>query len=289
MPRGARLSDIGGSERIVNRPSSIVYDPANPAIFWVSGIYGGPGIYKTLDGGKTFTRLGDITHNDYVSVDFSDPERRTLLAGGHEQGQTVYRSRDGGLTWKNAGRALPAGSGHSTHPLVLSALDHLVNTGGELRGIYRSGDGGDSWQRVSSHAPPGPPLLTASGAIYWAAPGRLLRSTDLGVTWTAIPVPGLRPVRPVELPGWAAGGGWSLDAHRDTRRRRELGRSRGGASLSARRRDLLAAAPGLLHLARRLHGIRSRERGHEARFRPDQYASVTVKSAGVNRRTDPAA
>jgi photosystem II stability/assembly factor-like uncharacterized protein len=197
----ARLSDIGRSERILNRPSAIVYDPANPAIFWESGIYGGPGIYKTTDGGKTFTRLGTITHNDHVSVDFSDPERRTLLASGHEQAQTVYRSSDGGLTWKNVGRALPAGSGHSTHPLALNALDYLVNAAGELKGIYRSADGGESWQRVSSHAAAGPPLLSTSGVIYWAAPDRLLRSTDRGVTWASISVPGVRAIRPVELPG----------------------------------------------------------------------------------------
>jgi photosystem II stability/assembly factor-like uncharacterized protein len=196
----SRLADVGKSERISNRPSSIVYDPANPAIFWESGTYG-PGVYKTTDGGKTFTHLGDVLHNDYLSVDFSDPGRRTLLAGGHEQSQTVHRSLDGGLTWKNVGQALPAKSGFSTHPLVLSATNYLVNVAGQSGGIFRSEDGGDSWRRVSAVAPAGPPLLTSTGAIYWAAPDRVLRSSDQGATWTALPLPGLRSTGLIELPG----------------------------------------------------------------------------------------
>lgn len=197
----ARLSSITQSQRIANRPSSIVFDPANPLIFWESGIYGGPGIYKTVDGGNTFNRLGDITHNDFVSVDFSDPQRRTLLAGGHEQHQMVYRSLDGGETWKNVGRSLPPGSGHSTHPLVLSAAEYLVNAGGDLPGIYRSTDGGDSWARLTSYAVPDAPLVTASGVLYWAGVERLFRSTDRGATWIALAVPGLAPISPIELPG----------------------------------------------------------------------------------------
>jgi photosystem II stability/assembly factor-like uncharacterized protein len=201
----SRLSDVEESDRITNRPSWVVYDPANPAIYWESGTYNGPGIYKTTNGGKTFERLGNLTHNDYISIDFTDPERHVLLAGGHEQGQTIYASFDGGKTWRNIGRSLPTGSGASTHPFALDSRTFLVNVatpmGSPLVGIYRSKDGGETWDRVSTQGPPGPLLRTAGGALFWATDGRLMRSTNLGATWAAINIDGLRPTRPVELPG----------------------------------------------------------------------------------------
>ena len=190
-----------GSERVTHRPSSIVYDPQNPAIFWVSGIYGALGVYQTRDGGQTFQHLGTVTHNDSVSVDFTDPERRLLLAGSHERGQTVNRSSDGGKTWEEIGATLPPNSGHSTHPFVIDAATLLVNTFGpnEAGGIYRSTDGGLSWQRVSTYGPSSGLLRASSGVLYWTAGGRLLRSTNVGLTWTAVGS-NLLSLRPLELP-----------------------------------------------------------------------------------------
>ena len=101
----------GGSATLTNRPSSIIYDPVRPDVFWVSGIYNSNGVYRTDNDGSSLRSLGSVRHNDSLSVDFTDTERRTLLAGGHEQGQMVYHSKDGGRTWKNVGANLPAGTG----------------------------------------------------------------------------------------------------------------------------------------------------------------------------------
>jgi photosystem II stability/assembly factor-like uncharacterized protein len=192
----SRLSEITSTGRIVNRPSRIVYDPIDPTTFWESGIYEGGGIYVTTDSGKTFRQLGDIRHNDYVSVDFSDPRRRTLVAGGHEQSQTVYLSSDAGSTWTNVGKGIPANAGTTTHPLVIDANVFLVNT---PTGIFRTQDAGQTWRRVTAVAAPGPPLRTANGAIVWAANGGIVKSTDLGLTWTPLGQT-LRPIQVVELP-----------------------------------------------------------------------------------------
>src|SRR4051812_24204958 len=183
------LGQGANSDAIVNRPSRILYDPANTNTFWESGIYNSFGIYKTTDNGQTFKHLGDAHHNDYVSVDFSDPQRRTLLAGGHEQSRTVLKSTDGGANWTNIGKALPEGSKFSSNPLLLDELTYLVNASGWGKGtggVYRTTDGGAKWTQVSTLEANGSPFVASDGSIYWLLmyDRGLIRSTNRGETWT---------------------------------------------------------------------------------------------------------
>jgi photosystem II stability/assembly factor-like uncharacterized protein len=137
-----------------------------------------------------------------VSVDFTDPNRQTLLAGGHEQSQTIYRSTNGGQSWTNVGVNLPANTKFSTIPLVINSQTHLVNAQGYadgIAGIFRTTNGGTSWQQVSPLGPPVAPLVTASGVIYWPFGGGLLKSTNAGLSWTQVGS-NLHDITPVELP-----------------------------------------------------------------------------------------
>jgi photosystem II stability/assembly factor-like uncharacterized protein len=200
------LGQGAGSDSIVNRPSHILYDPANPNVFWESGIYNSSGVYRTSDDGRSFQHLGSAKHNDYVSVDLSDPQRRTLLAGGHEQSRTVWKSVDAGQTWTNIGLSLPEGTKHSTHPLLLDASTYLVNASGWGRGtggVFRTTTGGATWAQVSALEANGTPLRAGDGSIYWllASDRGLIRSADQGATWTQVCGGGtIKGSRIIELP-----------------------------------------------------------------------------------------
>jgi photosystem II stability/assembly factor-like uncharacterized protein len=196
------LGGGAGSDVITNRPSWIVYDPVNAGTFWESGIYNSGGVYKTTDAGNTFRRLGSISHNDYMSVDLTDPMRQTLLAGGHEQARTIYKSTNGGTSWTNVGTNMPAGAEFTTQPIAIDAQTYVVNShgwGSGTAGIYRTTNGGTSWQQVSTAGPNGPPLITSNGTIYWNNGGSLVKSTNQGQTWTSVGS-GLHAVTPIQLP-----------------------------------------------------------------------------------------
>jgi hypothetical protein len=204
---GATWSAFGtaaGSAKITNRPTALVFDPANTSRFWESGIYNGGGVYMTQDDGVTFAQLGMVMHSDLVSVDLSDPAHKTLLAGGHEQTRTLNRSTDGGMTWTNVGAGLPDMT-NCTLPLVLDANTFLVGCGGYGGGpvgVLRSEDGGATWTRVSTAGGGAPPLVASDGTIYWSTPGGgMVRSDDHGKTFTVTIGGGtISGARPAELP-----------------------------------------------------------------------------------------
>jgi len=180
-----------GSATITNRISALVYDPKDPNIFWESGIYNDGGIYKTTDSGVTFQQLGSITHSDSVSIDFGDPERKTLLAGSHETSATLHLSVDSGATWVNIAAGLPQGHCTATH--VVDARTYLVGCNSGT--IQRSIDGGANWA-----AAPGSmggvfqPLLASDQTIYWpGSSGGVSKSTDGGETFSSVASSAIAP------------------------------------------------------------------------------------------------
>ena len=209
-----------GSAVIINRPSSIVYDPDHPSTWWESGIYNGAGVYRTDDDGATFIQLGSAAHLDLVSVDLSDPARRTLLAGGHESGQKLLQSLDGGNTWVDLGPHLPATAGDTAWPLVQDAQTYLVGSNnGTSSGVFRSIDGGTNWTMVYKGAVRARPLVGSDLSLYWILDrdAGMIRSTDHGANWTAVAGPGTLSTTSgpslVELPDGrlaAPGGGFVL-------------------------------------------------------------------------------
>ena len=131
-------------------------------------------------------------------MDPGDPQ--TLFAGTRPA--AIYRSRDGGATWKRLDVAIATECSIGT-PFVTRVLvdpaDRTVWAGVEIDGVFRSRDGGDTWTKVvhglhdldvhdMALAPTTPPR------VYTSTNGELFWSDDRGETWTPIGVKTLWPL-----------------------------------------------------------------------------------------------
>ncbi len=169
---GLKSSAHIGRIAIDPRNSSIVYVAAQGPL-WSGG--GERGVYKTTDGGATWTRIltgdNDWTGANEVHVDPRNSDvvyavlwqrfRRQwgFIDGG--PGSGIHKSVDGGKTWKKLSTGLPTeelgkiGLAVSpADPATIYAIVEAANRGG---GIFRSTDAGSSWRRMSQYTA-GPPF-----------------------------------------------------------------------------------------------------------------------------------
>ncbi len=192
--RGAtwrRMGQPGKTPPNAGEAVQIVFDPKDPNTMWASGMYNF-GVWKTADGGKTFTHLSNNNHVDGFAVDFTDPERKTQLMGLHEQEHSLHESTDGGATWTKIGDKIPEGTAFSTNPIILDAKTWIINSSGykkgEEWGIFRTVDGGQTWTNVSKEGASGSPTITSKGTIFWYVlwDQQIIKSDDQGKTWQRV-------------------------------------------------------------------------------------------------------
>ncbi len=208
---GQNWSAMGVSAKsatIINRASSILYDPTDTQTFWETGIYNGGGVYITTDDGVTFSPVGDIMHDDYLSVDFADSKRRTMIASGHEADHLLHLSTNGGDTWTDISAHEPDGAGACSFPLLIDPKTFLLGcrSYGGASGIYRSTNAGLKWDQVSTAGGAAAPLLTTDNSLYFASDfgAGLVTSDDQGQHWTALGPVGVvdSSVAPIQLPDY---------------------------------------------------------------------------------------
>jgi hypothetical protein len=196
----SKLGTGAGSDDFTAGLAEVIFDPEDSNRWWLAGVrYGSP--FRSDDNGLTLTKLGDFPQNDGIAVDLADPERKTILVGGHEQVQEVRYSSDGGANWSNIGASLPADSNHSSFPYIVDDSTFLVGTAANR--VYRTTDKGASWTKVVDGGGGSDPLKHSDGSLYWAArdTGGVVRSTDDGVTWdTVTPNGTVYGMIPIELP-----------------------------------------------------------------------------------------
>ncbi|PIQ08057.1 MAG: glycosyl hydrolase [Ignavibacteriales bacterium CG18_big_fil_WC_8_21_14_2_50_31_20] len=161
-----------GMIEIDPRNSDIVFVAAEGSV-WGPG--GDRGLYKTINGGKNWKKVLDISENTGVNnviIDSNNPDimyatseqrRRhvhTKIGGGPES--AVYKSTDGGENWRKIMNGLPkvdiGGMGIAVSPVNTDVIYLIVEAADNQSGFYRSTNRGESWSKMSNHS--------ASGQYY---------------------------------------------------------------------------------------------------------------------------
>lgn len=199
--------------------SRIIIHPENPDIVYVAaqGALHGPnderGVYKSIDGGATWERVlfvNSLTGAADLSMDMQFPDVLYVAMWEHQRlpwkvisggdGSGLYKSVDGGKTWKRLENGLPKEMGkmgiavsRANSDKVYALIESDSDKG--LGGLFVSENGGSSWSRVSNdnrlvqrawyyiEVFPDP---NAENTVYvLSAPA--LRSIDGGKTWEVLP------------------------------------------------------------------------------------------------------
>jgi photosystem II stability/assembly factor-like uncharacterized protein len=203
---------------------AVAVAPSNPDVVYVGGgefairgnVSHGDGMWKTTDGGRTWTNIGlnDTRQIAKVRVHPTNPDLVYVAAQGHVWGPNaergLFRSKDGGKSWqKILFRDDSTGAADlvmdPSNPNVLYAgfwqahrKPWMLVSGGKGSGLFKSIDGGDTWTEITKN--PGLPTglwgnigITVSGAnprrvyaLIEADQGGVYRSDDAGATWQRV-------------------------------------------------------------------------------------------------------
>ena len=162
----------------------VAFFQGNPDIIWVgtgeannrNSSGWGDGIYKSTNGGKSFTNMGlKETHQiARIATHPDNPDIVYVAAVGHLWGYSgtrgLFRTMDGGRTWKKLTDGLPVDEktgcteikmDPSDPNILYCAMYHRIRrpwtftSGSDTGGIYKSENGGDTWRKLTKGLPAG--------------------------------------------------------------------------------------------------------------------------------------
>jgi photosystem II stability/assembly factor-like uncharacterized protein len=197
------------------RIADLAVNPANSSEYYVAAASGG--VWKTTNAGITFTPVFDKEGSYSIGCLAIDPVNTNVVWVGSGEnnnqrsvayGDGLYKSEDGGKSWKNVGLKNSQHIGRiaidpsNTDIVYVAAYGPVWSSGGD-RGIYKTIDGGKTWKqvlKVSEHTGFNEVIIDPRfpNIIYAAAHQRqrkvftyigggpetaLYKSTDSGATW----------------------------------------------------------------------------------------------------------
>ncbi|WP_298506991.1 hypothetical protein [uncultured Maribacter sp.] len=203
---------------------AIAIQQSNPSIVWAgtgegnprNSLNGGFGIYKSLDGGKTWKSMGleKTRHIHRIKIDPMNPNTVYVGAIGSPWGEHaergVYKTTDGGKSWKRilfvnnkTGAADLVMDPNNPNKLIAAMWEHkrdpwFFKSGGKGSGLYITNDGGENWKKLSEEdgLPEGnlgrigiaiaPGKTDVIYALIEAKKNALYKSIDGGVKWKKI-------------------------------------------------------------------------------------------------------
>ena len=211
---GIKLREIGPAVTS-GRVADIAVVPGRPAAWYVAVASGG--VWKTINAGTTWTPVFDSEGSYSVGCVTVDPQNPyTIWVGSGENnsqrsvsyGDGVYKSLDGGKSWKNTGLKASEHIGKilvdpkSSDVVYVAAQGPLWAAGGD-RGVYKTTDGGKTWKTsltISENTgasdlwmdPRDSNVLYATsyqrrrhvwGMVHGGPEGAIWKTTDAGATW----------------------------------------------------------------------------------------------------------
>ncbi|MCG6989845.1 MAG: sialidase [Gemmatimonadetes bacterium] len=221
---GARTFEPVFDEEPVQAIGALAVSPANHDVVWAGtgeawairdADVMGDGVYKSTDGGKTWTHMGlDQTGRiGRIIAHPTDPNTAYVCALGRttgpQQERGVYRTTDGGATWKRvlfvdehtgcSGLAMDPNDPNVLFAGMWQVVMHtwVMYTGGPGSGVYMSRDGGSTWKHLTNGLPKAPvgkidvavapsDSKRVYALIQTAGQGSLWRSDDGGASWKTV-------------------------------------------------------------------------------------------------------
>ncbi len=220
---GVRFTPVFDDQDVTS-VGAIAIDPRSPDVVWVGTGEGNPrnsasvgrGVYRTVDGGKTWTKLGlDATERIHrILLHPTQPSTAFVAAFGTSWGENaergVFRTTDAGRTWskvlfvdERTGCGDLVMDPRNPDKLFAAMWEHrrwpwAFRSGGPGSGLFRSDDGGATWTRLGEEhglpkgelgriglaiAPSDPRIVYA---LVEAEKSVLLRSDDGGNSFRTI-------------------------------------------------------------------------------------------------------
>jgi hypothetical protein len=212
--------ELRGPINVGGRITDVIGDPANASKFYVGAASGG--VWKTLDGGATFTSIFDGQGSLSIGALAIDPKNSNILYVGTGEanpgggsvtypGDGVWKTSDGGATWQHLGLDATVTIGRivvdpvNTNNVFVAATGNLFTRNLD-RGVFRSQNGGQTWTKVlfvsdiagavDLAIDPTTPsrifaatwerIRTPSDRTYGGPGSGLWRSLDGGTTWSLL-------------------------------------------------------------------------------------------------------